>query len=152
MDHLILEKHIRRLLNRLPTLDVATTYMLDRRDADTGEHTIGRDGLHKPHPNSFVMTRDHYWYVGGYDEDFCGVYGTDGLFKERAFTKGGRGHLKGIALMRYSREIIPDASTTTLSRKEGREPGAKKTVKMMKEALNRQNKVMLFQYSYSKAV
>ncbi len=38
---------------------------------------------YKPHPNSWAMTRDLFWYAGGYDEALAGNYGTDGDFKVR---------------------------------------------------------------------
>jgi hypothetical protein len=36
-----------------------------------------------PHSASFLMTRDMFWRIGGYDERFSGVYGTDGLYRRR---------------------------------------------------------------------
>lgn len=36
-----------------------------------------------PHPNSFLMTRDMFWRVGGYDERFLGHYGNDGRYRRR---------------------------------------------------------------------
>lgn len=37
--------------------------------------------LVKPHPNTFLMTRDTYIQLHGYDEDFCGIYGDDIFFR-----------------------------------------------------------------------
>lgn len=152
MDHMLLEKDLERLLGKLGDLDRSTTYMLDRVEADTGEPTLDRHGKPKPHPNSFVMTKDHYWVVGGYDEEYCGVYGTDGLFKTRAFERGAKGHLKKIRLQRYHRDLVPDASTRTLERKEGREPGAKKMIRAQKEARGEANKIKTLQFSYLRVV
>jgi hypothetical protein len=71
---------------------------------------------YKPHPNSWAMPRRLYWQIGGYDEALAGNYGTDGDFLVRA-----RKHCEVVehhgALIRYPREVIPDASTTTLERK-----------------------------------
>lgn len=36
-----------------------------------------------PHPNSWFMTREMYWRVGGYDEALSGHYGTDGEYRRR---------------------------------------------------------------------
>jgi hypothetical protein len=128
MDHVLTGENAEQLLKRLHRMDEGSVFTLNRVEADTGEQTLGLDGRPKPHPNSFVLTRELYWRVGGYDEDYCGVYGTDGLFRQRAFHVGKREHLKRVALTRYWRGLVPDASTTTLLRKEGRDPGAKKAI------------------------
>jgi Glycosyl transferase family 2 len=69
------------------------------------------------HPNSWLMTRTIYNRVGGYDERFAGYYGTDDDFRDRIM------QITGIAdlpwrLIRVPCEVIPDASTTTYSRRE----------------------------------
>lgn len=84
-----------------------------------------KTGEPHPHPNSFAMARETFWSVGGYDEDLCGIYGTDGDFRGRLWRAVREVHLDA-PLIRYDREVIGDASTRTLPRKEGREPGAKK--------------------------
>lgn len=129
MDHVLTAENAAALLKAIEKerLDEETVYMLDRVEADTGLPTLGRDGLPKPHPNSFVMTREMFWSIGGYDERACGVYGTDRFFRDRAFAIARRGHLD-IPLVRYWRDIVPDASTTTLARKEGRDPAHKARV------------------------
>jgi hypothetical protein len=75
---------------------------------------------YKPHPNSWLMTTVMYNKIGGYDERYRGVYGTDGIFHDRALKTASA--IKEIkeALIRYPREVIPDASTTTLERKSER--------------------------------
>ena len=37
----------------------------------------------KPAPNVFLCTKDAFWNVGGYNEDFCGCYGGDTPFLAR---------------------------------------------------------------------
>ncbi len=142
MDHVLTASAADALLKRLPRLDAETAYFLHRIEATTLEPTIGRDGQPKPHPNSFVMTRELFWRAGGYDEDFCGIYGTDGLWKARLFTVADRGFLKKVPLVRYWRDIVPDASTTTLPRKEGRKPGAREAVMAKKAAEGRTGQVV----------
>lgn len=122
MDHMLTPESGAAILREMDAggLLGGTVYMLDRIEVDTGETTRAPNGEPKPHPNSFVMTRSMYWKIGGYDERSCGIYGTDRLFRERAFTVAKRGHLQ-IPLTRYWRDIVPDASTRTLPRKEGRD-------------------------------
>lgn len=78
-------------------------------------------GEYKPHPNSWLMTRDMYWRTGGYDERMGGCYGTDGAFRDqvRRTVDGLNGQviLLKEPLIRMPREVISDASTSTLERK-----------------------------------
>jgi hypothetical protein len=152
MDHMLTAENAEALIKRLGKLDPGTAYFLNRIEADTGLPTLGGDNRPKPHPNSFVMTRDLYWEAGGYDEDYCGIYGTDGLFKDRLFRLAVRGLLKHVALKRYWRDLVPDASTTTLERKEGREPGAKKAVALRKRAEGREGMVTTLNFPWEKAL
>lgn len=149
MDHVLTAANADALLMRLHRLDDETAYFLHRIEADTGKPTMTQDGATpKPHPNSFVMTRALYWQAGGYDEDYCGIYGTDGLFKDRLFRIATKGFLKHVALVRYWRDLIPDASTTTLPRKEGREPNAKQAVRARKAAEGRSNVVTTLNFPW----
>jgi hypothetical protein len=150
MDHVLSETAAQALVKRIGRLDEAMVYTLARIEADSGLPTIGTSGKPKPHPNSFVMTKDLYWRIGGYDEDYCGIYGTDGLFKTRAFNIAQRGHLKHVPLTRYWRDIVPDASTTTLPRKEGRESGAKAVVARAKWARGEEHAVKVLQFPWER--
>jgi hypothetical protein len=152
MDHVLTAKYAAALMCRLRRMDANTAYFLHRLEADTGLPMLGKNGRPKPHPNSFVMTRDLYWRAGGYDEDYCGIYGTDGLFKTRLFGVAEEGFLKHVALMRYWREIAPDASTTTLPRKEGRVPGAKEAVAAEKAARGEADVVKVLQFSWERVL
>lgn len=71
---------------------------------------------YKPHPNSWALTRAMYWTIGGYDEALAGNYGTDGDFLVRARRVAELVELPQV-LIRYPRDVIADASTTTLERK-----------------------------------
>lgn len=152
MDHVLTAEAAQALVKRIDRLDEDMVYTLHRVEADTGLPTLGRDGKPKPHPNSFVLTRDLYWRIGGYDEDYCGVYGTDGLFKQRAFTVGQRGHLKHVALTRYWRELVADASTTTLARKEGRHEGAKAAIARAKWERGEEHEVKVLQFPWERVL
>lgn len=152
MDHVLTDEAARCLFKAMDQgrLDPNAIYMLDRIEADTGLPTLNESGSPKPHPNSFVLTRDLYWRIGGYDEDYCGIYGTDGLFKERAFHIGRRGHLK-IPLVRYWRDLVPDASTDA-PRKEGREPGAKERVAREKAERGQAATVKTLQFPWERVL
>lgn len=153
MDHVLTAHNADALLKRLGKLDPGTAYFLHRIEASTGLATLAADGITpKPHPNSFVMTRDLYWQAGGYDEDFCGIYGTDGLFKSRLFQLADEGLIKHVALTRYWREIVPDASTTTLPRKEGRKPGDKEAVALRKKAEGREGQITTLNFPWERVI
>ena len=152
MDHVLPESSARAIFKRLDRgqLDPGTIYMLDRIEADTGEPTLNERGARKPDPNSFLLTRELYWRIGGYDEDYCGIYGTDGLFKERAFTIASRGFLP-IPLVRYWRDLIADASTDA-PRKDGRAPGAKAAVAEAKRARGEEVTVKVLQFPWERVL
>lgn len=151
MDHVLRAEAADALLRRIGKLDPGTAYFLRRVEADTGELTTNAHGREKPHPNSFVMTRDLYWRVGGYDEDFCGVYGTDGLFKTRLFATAQRGFLKHVSLVRYWRDLVADASTNA-PRKEGREPGAREAVAVAKAARGEADRVVTLNFPWERVL
>lgn len=117
MDHVLSAESLERLLE---TGVENSVYMFARVDAPDMTPTRRNDGTMKPHPNTFAMTKEMYWKIGGYDERFCGIYGTDRLFRSRAAAIAKFRHLDDVPIIRYSREIIADASTRTLARKEGR--------------------------------
>lgn len=72
---------------------------------------------YKPHPNTWMMTRAMFDAVGGYDERFSGFYGSDSEFRERVHTTAARVVMRPEPLVRYPREVVADASTTTYQRK-----------------------------------
>jgi hypothetical protein len=72
---------------------------------------------YKPHPNTWMMTRAMFDKVGGYDERFSGYYGSDSEFRERVQEAASCVMMQPQALIRYPREVIADASTTTYQRK-----------------------------------
>lgn len=151
MDHVLTEENARALLKRIDQLDENAIYTLHRIEADTGAPTLSDDGQHKPHPNSFVVTRATYWRIGGYDEDYCGIYGTDGLFKARAFSVARKDHLKKVALTRYWRDLVADASTDA-PRKEGRKPGAREAVANEKAVRGAADKITVLDFPWERVV
>lgn len=147
MDHVIPAGTLERCVDvtalhasHAPGLEVYTFQRVDAPagqwradDFDDFKVTRRADGSSKPHVNSFMLRRAFYWQVGGYDESYCGLYGTDGRFRKRLYKAGVRSQLNW-PLIRVSRDVICDASTVGLQRKEGREPGAKKRVDREKPA------------------
>lgn len=79
---------------------------------------------YKSHPNSWLMRREMYDKIGGYDERFAGYYGTDGEFRSRVVKKAPLSSLIA-PLIRVPRDVIADASTTTYMRKD---PKDKETI------------------------
>ncbi len=118
IDHVIPVETVERLLAGLLIweFDRNRYYTFDRVDAPNLTP-------YKVHPNTYFMHRSLFWRVGGYDEEFSGYYGTDGYYRalvERV-TPGGETHLNGVNVIRYPREVIPDASTTDYKRKDKRD-------------------------------
>lgn len=74
---------------------------------------------YKRHPGSYIMQRSLYWKIGGFEENWLGWYSTDFMMRERAARMSRRVETDVVTLTLYGREVIPDASTTTLPRKEG---------------------------------
>lgn len=107
MDHAVPVETWRRLMNA--KLKKAHVYRF-------GRVSMPDLAPYKHHPNSWAMTRTMYWQVGGYDEALAGNYGTDGDFLVRVRREAHLVELPEV-LIRYPREVIPDASTTTLERK-----------------------------------
>jgi hypothetical protein len=109
-DHVIPESQLRALLSL--SLDPKMYYRPGRRQFGH-EKTV-----YKRHPNSYVLTKELYWRIGGYDEDFAGYYGSDCTFRNalKFFSKG-----KEIDpyLVVYNEKDIPDANTTEFDRKTG---------------------------------
>lgn len=108
MDHIVPAQTWRRLMTGKIKKNVV--YRFGRVSAPSMEP-------YKRHPNSWALTRSVYWECGGYDERLAGNYGTDGDFLVRV--KGCKAIVDlADVLIRVPREVIPDASTTTLVRKQ----------------------------------
>jgi len=113
MDHLLPIQTIKEIFHHMGRLNIEKFYTFERVNAPDLTS-------YKPHPNTYLLTRGLYDKVGGYDETFAGHYGTDGHFR-RALLHHSKGQVMlNIPIVRYPREVISDASTTTLDRKKGR--------------------------------
>lgn len=113
IDHAIPEETCRSLMT-MP-LDQKNVYRLARVDAFRKWPYRIKDCPVRPdkryHPNTWLMTRDMYEKTGGYDERLSGCYGTDGEYRDRVKNAAKAIVLLPDVMVRYPREIIPDAST-----------------------------------------
>lgn len=109
IDHALPEQTL-RCLSQMKH-DSKCVYRLSRRDAPNLSP-------YKPHPNTWFMTREMFYKIGGYDERFSGFYGSDGEFRDRVVKNAAAVPMLSEFLIRYPREVIADASTTTYGRKE----------------------------------
>lgn len=127
IDHVVPAETLTGLLAFLPQADPQTAYTFFRVDAPHRVPTRNERGELKPHVNTFLLTRAHYWAVGGYDEDYVG-YGTDSYFRRRLRAAGRIRHLEALAIERVPRTVIPDASSAVpgvdakVLRNRGRRP------------------------------
>lgn len=71
----------------------------------------------KSHCNSFLVTKKNFWAAGGYNEDFCGTYGGDGIFTRALERISQRVDLSGQKLLGLN-DTIEDCSTRGLGRKD----------------------------------
>lgn len=78
-----------------------------------------------PHPNSWLMTRQMFWTVGGYDETLSGHYGTDGDIRRR-FAAAAQIQILNDRLVRH--EHRGDSSTTRYLRKQPEDAAVKQLI------------------------
>lgn len=69
----------------------------------------------KYHCNSMLVTSNAYWAAGGYDEDFCGSYGGDGIFHRALERHTARVHWTDVCCVGYN-DVVADCSTRDLDR------------------------------------
>lgn len=110
IDHVLPAATLRALMTDRE-LHPRTVYRLSRVDAPNLTP-------YKPHPNTWFLTRSMFEEIGGYDERFSGFYGTDAEFRDRVNANARAVVMRPEVLIRYPREVLADASTTTYGRKE----------------------------------
>lgn len=112
IDHLVPLKTWQKIITA--SLSPKIVYKFGR----VTELVEGMKGLepYKPHPNTWLMTREVFDRAGGYDERFAGWYGTDGDFRNQVSNVAIVQSFKE-PIVRVPREVTPDASTTTLVRR-----------------------------------
>jgi len=85
-------------------------YVFSRRDSLTRE-VIAR------HHNTLLMSRKLFWQVGGYDEDFAGIYGMAPLLNKKLERLFPLVHLSNLFVERVPPKMIQDAATVGFKRK-----------------------------------
>jgi Glycosyl transferase family 2 len=125
IDHWVPASTWKRILNG--SLDRDKVYRFSRVSEPAMEH-------YKPHPNSWLMSREVWDDIGGYDERFAGFYGTDADFRNRVQEVAEIEMLKEI-IVRVPREVTPDASTTTYVRKAPEDLPGLDRVKLERESI-----------------
>jgi len=110
MDHLLPARDAKRLQSIDLNGGPARYYRPHRIRAATNQY-------YKPHPNTWLIRAVDYWHAGGYDERFCGYYGTDATFRKALDRALGPAGGIDVDLWLYQREVQPDASTTDYGRK-----------------------------------
>ncbi len=164
MDHVVPHSTLAETMCMIPSCGKNDVLTFGRVDAPATltwkadhwpefDRTRREDGTLKPHVNSFVVTRERYWKLGGYDEDFCGVYGTDKLWRDKLFGGGAvERHLDYAPLIRVGREVIDDASTRGVKRKiEGRN-AFKKAVTVRKIVEGRAGKPLTLNFPWERVL
>lgn len=117
IDHVLPAETLRSIVTE--ELDRDAVYRFSRVDAPhVWPYALTECAPYKGHPNTWMMTRQMFAAIGGYDERFSGFYGSDGEFRDRVHSTAKRVVIRTDVLVRYPREILPDASTVTYGRKE----------------------------------
>ena len=108
IDHVVPGETLRSLIGM--EKDPSVFYTFSRIKFATGEER-------EPHPNSYFMSKELYWAIGGHDEDYAGIYGKDFLFRKRAQRHTNEVVLQNTPLARVGSTLVGDAGTRTISRK-----------------------------------
>lgn len=126
IDHLLPVASAIWLLEHF-TADPACWYRFARFRVGCADATRRKDDLPddavfgpvKPHVDSYLCTRALYWRVGGYDEDYSGHLGGSAPFLAALATAARCQLIERASLHVVTRDQVPDASDTTLSRDRG---------------------------------
>lgn len=114
IDHVLPEETLRSILTK--DLNPAFAYRLARVDAPRRwPYALSECPPYKRHNDSWLMTRKLFFddRVGGYDERLSGLYGSSSDFTGRVLTAVDFKEMSlPDVLIRYPREVIPDASTS----------------------------------------
>lgn len=114
IDHVLPVETLRSLLSK-KRLDPMVAYRFSRVDAPRPwPYALSECRPYKRHNDSWLMTRQLFFHdrVGGYDERLSGCYGSSSDFTGRVqIATNFSDVVLPEVLIRYPREIVPDAST-----------------------------------------
>jgi len=143
IDHVVPPATLERLLTM--DLDAGAFYSLGRIKYENSDPR-------ESHPNSYVMSRDLYWKIGGHDEDFAGIYGKDFLFRKRAKQNANEVSLEHLKLARVGSGTVLDAGTSTITRRNSVRQRVWGYVLEYLKKLRLWRGVQTLSYEYKKAV
>ncbi len=112
IDHVIPPATMQTILTM--DLDPKSVYRFKRVTAQKKwPFDVDRAPAYKPHNDTWLLTRDLFFRkdVYGYDERLSGCYGTSSEFTDRLVRAAKFHMMLNEAIIRYPREVIPDAST-----------------------------------------
>lgn len=78
MDHMLPRDQVKPMLDFVQNQARMGTYYMPN------QHLTNGVSLDKPHPNGYLFNNVDFHFIGGYDEDFAGYYGSDGHFRRTA--------------------------------------------------------------------
>ena len=107
IDHLLEMPDAERLLNMKVRTD--THYIPARRMVD--------HSFKKRHPATYILRKSLCWQIGGFDEAWLGIYGSDFMMRMRADRLSKRVEIDDVTLTLWGRSDLADASTTEFGRK-----------------------------------
>ena len=149
MDHAITDEDMRKLLSM--NLERTSYYMFNRKKVLADDSTE----IYARHGDSFLLTKDAYWKVGGYNEEFSGYWnGVSQLFRHNLRERFRFVQLTDIFLILYGRDIISDASITQWSRRGGAYDlkNNPKLYSKFKKSLNNYKPVNPLRFNYEKLI
>lgn len=112
IDHVIPEDTIARLVTG--PLDPSDVYRFKRVTVEhPWPYEVAALPVYKSHNDTWLLTKALFFddRVGGYDERLSGCYGTSGEFRDRLVRAARGSVVLNEVIIRYPREVIPDAST-----------------------------------------
>ncbi len=126
IDHILAAPYANDLIDQ--DLDDTHWYKFKRFRLGAADETRQKDtipaadrwGEIKPHIDSYLCTKELYWAVGGYDEDYSGSLGGSAPFLSMMQSTAVVRILDDTQLYVVTRHVCKDASDNTLSRSRSR--------------------------------
>jgi len=113
IDHVFPVASVNYLLKKC-TLHPDKIYQPERWNMQS---RVERTPIHR-HIDSFIMTRQMFWKIGGYDEDLAGFWnGSPRPFRKESKRVSEWVDLDGPYLLRFGNDVVGDANVTEWGRK-----------------------------------